>query len=267
MRRWRNALLPLLTVLTVLCLSLLPSRLSEARDRGLLGTVHAEELGEDSNFPYRPPSLSGRIWLAAQGNDLPDTLAEVHQELVGTELDRAGAAALAEVRALEDLGILPEGLPEEEAVVYGTWGYLRDPADLASASFLEMQLVWEERGEYLSLLLDGETEKTLTLDYVSLANRKRSLDMESLGRAFLERLELDSSWEELDMSKQYAAFRLPESHTVYSFFMDGITLRVVPQVDWSSIELDNEDRLTDLEAYGITVDGIPGAEVSQRSSD
>lgn len=261
MRRWENALLPLLTVLAVLCLALLPPRLSQTRDRGLLGSVHAEALGEDSNFPSRPPPMSGRIWLAAQGNDWPDALAEVHQELVGEELEQAGIAALAEVRALKDLGFLPEDLPEEDAVIYGVRGYLRDRTDLASANFLEMQLAWEKTDRYLSLLLDGESGKTLTLTYVSYQNRKQDWDMESLGRAFLERLLPDGGWELESMDEQdkyYADFRLPESRAMYLFLLEGGALRVILQVDWSAVEPDSEAQIKNLQAYGITVDGYSG---------
>lgn len=261
MRRWENALLPLLTVLAVLCLALLPPRLSQTRDQGLLGAVHAEALGENNNFPSRPPSLSGRIWLAAQGNDWPDALAEVHQELEGTELDRAGTAALAEVRALKDLGFLPEDLPEEDAVVYGARGYLRDRTDLASANFLEMQLVWEKTDRYLTLVLDGESGKTLSLTYVSYQNRKRDWEMESLGRAFLERLLPDGGWELESMDerdKHFAVFRLPESRAMYFFVLEGGALQVTLQVDWSAVEREGNAQFAGLEAYGIVVDGQSG---------
>lgn len=59
MRNWKNWLFPILTALTVTALALLPLRLSTLEDSRLTGTVHAEDLSEDSNFPFKPPGPAG----------------------------------------------------------------------------------------------------------------------------------------------------------------------------------------------------------------
>ena len=51
MRNWKNWLFPILTALTVAALALLPLRLSVLEDRELTGTVHAEALTAENNFP------------------------------------------------------------------------------------------------------------------------------------------------------------------------------------------------------------------------
>lgn len=43
MKKWKNWLLPIFTCLVALCAALLPQRLSELRDRALLGAVHTEK--------------------------------------------------------------------------------------------------------------------------------------------------------------------------------------------------------------------------------
>ena len=74
-----------LTLLTVLALALLPPRLSALGDGALLGGVHSEELGEDSNFPARPPDLPGRIELLATQQTAPERLTIAEQVLESPE--------------------------------------------------------------------------------------------------------------------------------------------------------------------------------------
>ena len=62
MRNWKNWLFPILTALTVTALALLPLRLSTLEDGKLTGTVHAEDLSEDSNFPFKPCRGGSGSW-------------------------------------------------------------------------------------------------------------------------------------------------------------------------------------------------------------
>ena len=80
MSNWKNWLFPILTGLTVTALALLPLRLSTLEDGELTGTVHAEPLKADNNFPSKPPELPGRLWLLAQYHSIPDFLTIVGQE-------------------------------------------------------------------------------------------------------------------------------------------------------------------------------------------
>ena len=139
MRNWKNWLFPILTALTVTALALLPMRLSTLEDSKLTGTDHAEDLSEDSNFPFKPPDLPGRIWLLVRLNEMPENLTIMSQELEGEDRDRE-MRRLRE--ALADLGSL---LPPSTAALLteadgDSWDwsryYLRDQTDLSSASFI-----------------------------------------------------------------------------------------------------------------------------------
>ena len=66
MKRWQNWLVPVLTFLTVLVLTILPRQASLIQDRQLTSGVHREELASDSNFPFLPPSLVERFDLLSR---------------------------------------------------------------------------------------------------------------------------------------------------------------------------------------------------------
>lgn len=244
MRNWKNWLPPVLTALTVACLTVLPLRLSGLRDGKLIGTVHAEELGADSNFPARPPELPGRVWLLAERDERPDRLTIVDQQLEGEELDLALEQVQEELRQLEEAGVLPPMFAAEGFDrVTGNRVYLRDQTDLSSAAFLELNVFWEGTGEYMWLYLDGETGRMLALMSWFYGE---TMDPETIGRLFLDRLGLEyEMMEQLDTS---ALFRLTESSALYDFVQKGSFFRLQPMVDWERV--DQEEALYDA-AYGL----------------
>ena len=108
MRNWKNWLFPILTALTVAALALLPLRLSTLEDRELTGTVHAEALTADNNFPSKPPELPGRVWLLAQYQSVPTFLTIVGQEPEEEKLAELSAQARTDLQRLVALEVLPE---------------------------------------------------------------------------------------------------------------------------------------------------------------
>lgn len=241
-RNWKNWLPPVLTALTVACLTVLPLRLSGLRDGKLIGTVHAEELGADSNFPARPPELPGRVWLLAERNERPDRLTIVDQQLEGEELDLAFEQVYEELRQLEEAGVLPPvSAWEEFDRVTGNRVYLRDQTDLSSAAFWELNVYWKETGEYMWLYLDKETGRVLALMSWFYGE---TADPETMGRRFLDRLGLKyEMMEQLDTS---ALFRLTESSVLYDFVREGFFFQIQPIVDWDRAD---QEALSDV-VYG-----------------
>ena len=144
MRNWKNWLLPLLTALTVGALALLPLRLSTLEDDRLTGTVHAEDLTADNNFPSKPPELPGRIRLLTQYQSVPELLTIVGQEPEAAKLEELSNQAWAELARLVKLGILPEKSGVYNRGFRGSLLYLRDQRDLSSAAFAMLDTFNEE---------------------------------------------------------------------------------------------------------------------------
>lgn len=235
LRNWKNWLFPGLTLLIVAGLAVLPLWLSASQDGRLADVVHAEELGEDSNFPARPPELPGRLWLLVQRNSMPENLTIVDQELEGTELDRASGQARTELRRLEETGVLPEGFTESLESFNGNRVYLRDQSDLSSAAFLEMNAYSQKRSAGLWAYLDGESGRILALETYSEYFEKHSLDVEASGRAFLDGLGVE--YEPLAAAKAdakfgEALFRLPDSKALYLIQQQWGTVQIRPEADW-----------------------------------
>lgn len=239
MRDWKNWLLPLLTCLAVVCLAVLPPRLSALRDRGLTGAVHTEALGENSNFPAKPPELSGRLWLLAQLHSFPDTLTIVEQTIEDEEMEALRPEILEELEALEEAGILPEGVREEVENLSGSRVYLRDQADLSSAAFWQVNAFSDQTGESLSLYLDRETGRTAALSFWSYRLRKTArLSPAEAGMALLDRLEVGYEAAQRESGVE-TVLRLEESRVLYDILDLRTHLRIIPDVDWEA--LDEED--------------------------
>ena len=238
MRNWKNWLAPALTVLAVLVLAWLPLRLSRLQDESLAGRVHAEELGEDSNFPARSPELERRLGLLARWQEDPNALAVVGQELEDAEeLEETGLDALEELEELRELGVLP-GMLTDCRISGVSRFYLRDFRDLASTSFLQVSAFDRATGADIVMVVDNETGEALRLFLFSAALRKYTADPWQIGRAFLDRLDVE--YETLHNSDTdsgvLAAFRLPESGVCYYVILDRDRLEIFPQTDWEPEE-------------------------------
>lgn len=235
MRNWKNWLAPILTCLTVLALALLPPRLSNFRDGELTGTVHAEELAEDSNFPAKPPTLPQRIRLLVQFTEQPDTLTIIGQELSGPAHEEAVELARRELAVLTDTGGLPKELDASRAELFADKLYLRNQTDLSSASFLNLGGYKKPSGEYHSIVLDGESGQLLSLEVSSDWILKADMNLAEIGAAFLDRLGLESQLVVHDSSFS-AGFRLKDVPVMYWVTWLRGTLSIQPQLDWEALD-------------------------------
>lgn len=247
MRNWKNWLFPILTVLTVAALALLPLRLSTLEDGELTGAVHAEPLAADNNFPSKPPELPGRIWLLVQWQEMPENLTIMSQSLESGDRDRE-TRRLRE--ALADLGTL---LPPEAAALlaevdgdFWDWSryYLRDQADLSSASFVMASAYDKTRRVSLYATMDGESGRLVRLSFHCVDGIPCNASALELGEAVLDRLELEHVPEqEFDTS---AFFRLPDCRSLFWIVKEWNELNFNFTLDWSAVDSET------AEIYGRT---------------
>lgn len=242
MRNWKNWLFPILTCLTVAALALLPLRLSTLRDGELTGTVHAEELLADSNFPFKSPELPGRVWLLVQWQEMPDRLTVMAQELEGAERDREMQ------RLREALAVLADSLHPVTAARLGevdgdSWDwsryYLRDRTDLSSASFTEASTYDKREGRSLSVILDGESGQLVYLAFHDAKYLPFNRSPRELGEILLDRLGLEHELADHVTTEDvygWATFRLTEckSWFMVSQFDSGLSFRF--HVDWEAVD-------------------------------
>lgn len=243
MRNWKNWLFPILTVLTVAALALLPLRLSTLEDGRLTGTVHAEALAEDNNFPAKPPDLPRRIWLLVQWQEMPEYLTVMGQELEGQDRDRE-TRRLRE--ALADLGSL---LPPEAAAALAEadgdsreWSryYLRDQTDLSSASFVMASAYDKGRRAFLSATMDGESGHLVGLAFHSVDGAPCDASARELGEAILDRLGLEYLPEQGFDSAAY--FRLPDCRSLFWITIEQNELDFNFTLDWSAVDRETAAR-------------------------
>ena len=243
MRNWKNWLLPILTALTVTALALLPLRLSVMEDGKLTGTVHAEPLAADNNFPAKPPELPGRVWLLVQWQELPENLTVMGQELEGEDRDQ-------EMRnfreALADLGSFLS--PSAEALLAEAGGdswdwsryYLRDQTDLSSASFVTAQAYDKFPGSFISVTLDGMDGRILSLYFSSVDAMEPDSSPRELGEALLNHMglsyELAQDGSEEDGVYGFATFRLPECKSWFTLHQLRHELNFSFTLDWSAMD-------------------------------
>lgn len=256
MRNWKNWLFPILTCLTVAVLALLPLRLSVMEDGKLTGTVHAEELPADSNFPFKSPDMPGRIWLLVQWQELPDRLTVMAQELEGAERDREMQRLREALAALADL------LPPETAVRLSgidgdswEWGryYLRDQTDLSSAGFTEAGTYDKREGRSLSAILDGESGQLVSLTFHDARDFPFIRSPRELGETLLDRLGLEYELADDAVTEDvygWAAFRLPACKSWFTVSQTDLQLSFSFHVDWETVDAALS------EAYGYPTDAV-----------
>lgn len=237
MGNWKNWLFPLLTALTVAALALLPLRLSTLGDGRLTGTVHAEPLAGDNNFPSKPPELPGRVWLLVQWREMPENLTVMSQELDGEERDRE----MRNLReALEDLGSLLS--PEAAALLAeadgGSWDwfryYLRDQTDLSSASFVVASTYDKSRRVSLYATMDGESGQLVSLALHCEDGVSCGASTLELGKAILDRLGLNYTPEQDSDTSAY--FRLPDCGSLFWIVKEWNELDFSFTLDWSAVD-------------------------------
>lgn len=235
MRDWRNWLLPLLTCLIVFVLALLPLKLSALQDNSLTGTVHSEELTADSGFPAKPPDLAGRIWLLAQSEELEDNLSCVSC-LLEDDLELLEARALmdVEIKGLQLARVLPSNLSSFPDSFTAVRTSLRNQTDLSSTQFLFTFAYDDAGGCTLSMQLDLETRRTVSLRLYSSALPKYLSSAQDLGQAFLDRLGLTYELQE-EVDGDIILHLREQPYLRYSVYLSWDTLTILPGVDWAAL--------------------------------
>lgn len=238
MKRWQNWLVPVLTFLTVLVLTILPRQASLIQDRQLTSGVHREELASDSNFPFLPPSLVERFdllsrWYSAL--EYGDTgfwydVTEIYQHVMeSSEQPELWRQVTQELDNLIAAGVLPEEVPwnEGEISVF-TRIYLRDTNSLAGASFLMTDLYNNWDGWSIQLLLDEESGRVLIMNVFcdvlgKLADGQgNAVD---IGKSFLDYLGLEAELEESD--NVYSLYSLEGSSRNFITFSTNHMIRLL----------------------------------------
>lgn len=256
MRNWKNWLFPILTALTVMALALLPLRLSVMRDGTLTGTVHAEPLSEDSNFPFKPPELPGRIWLLVQWREMPEHLTVMAQELEGAERDREFQRLQDALSGLKD--ILPPGLAEQLINIGGeSWDcnryYLRDQTDLSSTSFSEIGTYDKRSSLAFSAILNTESGLLTGLQVSGARDIQFDASPSEMGRALLDHMGLNyEAADAFDSEVTYGSvyFRLPESKSQFYVVQYERGFLFGFQLDWELVDAGL------AETYGYPTDAV-----------
>ena len=237
MRNWKNWLFPLLTALTVAALALLPLRLSTLEDGKLTGTVHTEPLAADNNFPSKPPDLPGRVRLLVQLGEMPEKLTIMAQELEGRDREREMERlqkALADLRSFTSPR-LAGGEIDGDSWEWTRY-YLRDQADLSSASFTMAFSHDIKERVHLSATLDGESGQLLALVFHHIDGVLIDDSPQELGEAILDQLGLNYTLGEVYGSSAY--FRLPECKSQFWIVRDAQELAFNFTLDWSAVDED-----------------------------
>lgn len=222
MKKWKNWLLPIFTCLVVLCAALLPQRLSELRDRALLGAVHAEELTDD-RLHARPLSLAERMELLSLWLSEPERFTLVTQDLSAKmtpeEMPALQTQVWKELNSLVVAGVLSEEmLPEDLSRLSGERASVRLSEDLRGATFLQLGVVDKWKGPDLSILLDADTGHAIALQVFSPISAHLAATATDIGKAFMDRLGIENQVQ--TPGADHAVVLLPETGVLYDIYLD-----------------------------------------------
>ena len=222
MKKWKNWLLPIFTCLVVLCAVLLPQRLSELRDRALLGAVHTEELTDD-RLPVRPMSLTERLELLFLLQSEPESFTVVTKDLSAKmtpeEMPALQTQVWEELKGLVEAGVLSEEmLPEDLSRLSGERTSVRLSEDLRGATVLQLGVVDRWKGPDLSIVLDADTSHAIALQVFSPISEPLSATATDIGKAFMDRLGIENQVQTPGVD--HAVVLLPEANVLYDIDLD-----------------------------------------------
>lgn len=164
MKHWKNWLLPLLTLLTVVGAALVPQQLSLLRDTRMAGQVHTQSLTGGNNFSLWTPSLPERLELLGKYLAADDTVSTMIQSLYGKDLAGAESQTLALLKELADAGafsadFLPNAISLSNAYRLDLW----IPGTLGGSSFDVVYLEDTGIGWDMEAYLDRESGKIVNV--------------------------------------------------------------------------------------------------------
>lgn len=231
MKRWKNWVFPLLTLLAVVGAALAPQQLSLLRDGRLSGEVHTEPLTDGNNFSLWAPSLAERIELAARYMEGDEVVSSAVQDLYHEALADCEALALVELDSLAERGVLPPNVrPKTITLARGSRIYLWTPGTLGGAGFLFIHM--EDTGPDWSMnaLIDEETGRFLSLEVYSPQSEGYGdwSGAADFGGQFLDGLELDYQLC-FSAGDTDAFFLLDETSRFYQSVSVGCYFFIMPQ--------------------------------------
>lgn len=247
MRGIKSALFVLLTCLVVAGAALVPPQLSLLRDRGLISSVHVEELTGDNNFSVWFPGQAERIELALCWQLDLRNVSAVAQDINEGEWSQAEDAAFTELGQLVWEGILPV-YPNLAFVflISAQRASVWTEGNLGGAGFLLVDLYAEDANWTLSMLLDEESGRAIQLEFYAPDTPFQDLSALEAGMRLLDHLDVDY---ELMEGNEYAAiFRLTETNDFYAAFnsYDHLAISPLPQEYAAKF-------------YGFEAEGIPAS--------
>lgn len=229
MKQLRVWLLPILTVLVVLTVTLLPQHLSRMQDQKLMEHVHTEALAAENSLPAQSPDLIQRISLLSRWMEAPDVMSAQNEVAEGEFYDELCAAALIELQSIADDGPLPADLlPSEVSFVDVSRMYLQQ--QLVGAEFYMFDTYIKSENIHLWMVLDGGTRELLWLElgHPAMVEYEKVISPMEMGVFFLDRLDIEGSPTTSGISD--VVFQIPEADLLYCVSLDPYFLRVTPSM-------------------------------------
>ena len=237
MKRWRVWILPILTVLVLLVVTLFPGYLFEIQDQKLLEHVHTEVLAAEINLPAQPPDLLQRTELLSCWKETPDVMYvqnEVVEEAIRKEV---WENVIDEVNSFFYENVLPLGLiPDDFSYVNISRIYLR--RQLLGAEYFVFDAFDKTEQVVLYVVLDGETKNMLwfELEHPLLEKYNKTISLADVGEYFLARLGIAASV--VKENDSVPTFQMPGEKWQYWVHAGGNSLKIFPVVSYPVMDGD-----------------------------
>ena len=240
MKQLRTWLLPILTVLVVLTVTLLPQHLSRLQDQKVMAKIHSEALATENILPVQLPDLVQRISLLSRWMEVSDVMSAQNDIVEGEFYDELCAAALQELQCMSDDGPVPADLiPSEVSFVDVSRMYLQQ--QLVGAEFYVFDTYIKTENTHLWMVLDGETMELLWLELGLPAMEKyyESISPVEMGVFFLNRLGVENS--PATTGKFDAVFHIQDTDFQYCVSLDPNYLKVFPFLAYPVMDAEETD--------------------------
>ncbi len=237
MKRIRAWLLPLVTCLSVLTVTILPRYLSDIQDQKIIGHIHTEKLPVENSLPTQPPDLPQRILLLSQWvedsdvmsvqNDITESDAENSLNTESITYSELCSAALAELKAFADSELLPLDLSAlETSHMNISRVYLQK--QLIGIQFYVFETYVKAENVHFWVVLDSESMHMVWLELGHPAMEKyyQSLSPEEMGTFFLNRLGMTCDL--IQAGKFDAVFQITDMDLRYGVSVEPYFLKIFP---------------------------------------
>ena len=252
MKQLRAWLLPIITVLVVLTVTLLPQHLSRLQDQKVMAKIHSEALAAENILPAQSPDLEQRVSLLSRWMEDSVVMSAQNEVAEGDFYDDICAEALQELRSMADDGPLPADLlPPEVSFVDVSRMYLQQ--QLVGAEFYVFDAYSKIENINLWMVLDGETMELvwLELGHPAMEKYRESISPAEMGTFFLDRLGIENTQNTHVANGSYdAVFQLPATDLQYCVSLDPYYLKVFPSVAYPAMDAESMDA-EDTDSYTV----------------